>query len=178
MEELKPEGGATEAPKPAEAGATSRSPLHIVRPVQPATKLDKTVGVLRTMLPLALKILPLLDGQIGTVVSNLIGPQTAPRQDARTLLPLQDGLVQLEKQHNELRTQVAEQGAVLKHIDEQLEAVRNLTAEAAEAHQNLTAGLKKMRRNMFIVAIGGFVLLTAVITLNVVFWIHLRRSIP
>jgi hypothetical protein len=178
MEELKPEGGATEELRPAEAGATSRSPLHIVRPIQPTTKLNKAVGALRTMLPLALKILPLLDGQIGTVVSNLIGPQATPRQAAHTLLPLQEGLAQLEKQHIELRTQVAEQSAVLKQIDEQLETVRDLTAETAEVQRNLTASLEKMRRKVNVVAIVGFVLLATVVALNVVLIVHIRRVLP
>ncbi len=178
MEELKPEGGATEEPKPAEAGATSRSPLHIVRPGQPPTKLNKTVGVLRTMLPLALKILPLLDGQIGTVVSNLIGPQATPRQAAHTLLPLQEGLAQLEKQHIELRAQVAEQSTALKQIDEQLETLRNLTEETAEVQRNLSASLKKMRRKVNMIAIAGLVLLAAVVALNVVLIVHIRRVFP
>jgi hypothetical protein len=178
MEELKLEGGAIEEPKPAEAGATSHSPLYIVRPDQPPTKLNKTVGVLRTMLPLALKILPLLDGQIGTVVSNLIGPQTAARQDAHTLLPLREGLAQLEKQHIELRTQVAGQSTAVKQIDEQLATVRNLAVETAEVQQNLMVSLRKMRRNMNIVAIVGLVLLAAVVALNVVLIVHIRRVSP
>jgi hypothetical protein len=178
MEELKPEGGATDELRPAEAGATPRGPLHIVRPVQQPTKINKTVGVLRTMLPLALKILPLLDGQIGTVVSNLIGPQATPRQVAHTLLPLQEGLAQLERQHLELRAELGEQSAALKQVDEQLQTVRNLTEETAGVQRNLTADLKKMRRNVNLIAIFGLVLLAAVAALNVVILVHIRRFLP
>src|SRR5271157_1630168 len=121
MEELRPEGVATEETKAEEATTKPRGPFEIVRPVRRPSTLDKTVGVLRTILPIAQKLLPLLDGQIGTVVSNLIGPQAAPRQFAQTMLPLQEGLAQLEKQHIELRAQVAGQGAALKQIDEQIE---------------------------------------------------------
>jgi hypothetical protein len=178
MEELKPDSGATETAKPAEAGATPRGPLQMVRPVQRPSRMDKTVGVLRTMLPLALKFLPLLDGQIGTVVSNFVGPQTTPRQVAQTLLPLQEGLAQLERQQVELRAQLGEQSGTLQQIDGQLQAVRNLTEETAEVQRNLTASLEKVRRKVNLVAIAGLVLLVAVVALNVVLLVHMRRVLP
>ncbi|MGP8253719.1 MAG: hypothetical protein ACLQHF_16945 [Terracidiphilus sp.] len=178
MEELRPVGVAIEKPKPENAGTTPRRPVQIVRPVEQPSTLEKTVGVLRTILPLAQKFLPLIDGQIGTVVSNLIGPQTSPRQVAQTVLPLQEGLAQLEKQHVELRTQVAGQSAALKLMDEQLETVMRLAEEAAEEQRNLTASLEKMRRKVNLVAIAGLVLLAAVATLNVVLFVHIRRIIP
>jgi hypothetical protein len=175
MEELKPDGSTAEGPKPAEAGTAPRSPMHIVRPVQRPSTMDKTVGVLRTMLPLALKFLPLLDGQIGTVVSNFVGPQTTPRQVAQTLLPLQAGLAHLEKQHFELRAELSTQNATLKQIDEQIQTLRNLNEETAEVQRNLTADLKKMRRNVKLVAISGFVLLAGLVALNVVLFVQIRR---
>ncbi len=178
MEELKPEGVATEEPGPVDAGRTTRRPLEIVRPVQRKSTLEKTVGVLRTILPLAQKVLPLIDGQIGTVVSNLIGPQTAPRQVAQTLLPLQEGLAQLEKQHVELRAQVAGQNAALKQIDEQIETVRSLTEETAKEQRNMAENVEKMRRRVNTVAIVGLVLLGAVVALNVVLYVHIRQVVP
>lgn len=107
MEDLRPEEFATEAPKIGEAGAPQPRPVGIARPAPHLSAMEKTVGVLRAILPIAQKFLPLLDGQVGTVVSNLIGPQNSPRQVANALLPLHEGLAQLEKQHVELRAQVA-----------------------------------------------------------------------
>lgn len=178
MEELRPERVTTEGTKCEQAGSTSRGPAEIARQVYRPSKLEKTIGVLRAMLPLAQKVLPLLDGQIGTAVSNLIGPQATPRQIAQTLLPLQEGLAHLEKQHVELRTHVAGQSAALKQIDEQLEAVRNLTEEAAEEQRNLTDGMEKIRRRVNTVAVAGLVLLAAVVVLNVVLLVHFWRVIP
>jgi hypothetical protein len=178
MEELRPEAVATEEPKPEGAATKPRSPGQIVRPVQHPSTLEKTVGVLRTILPLAQKFLPLLDGQIGTVVSNLIGPQSSPRQVAQTLLPLQEGLAHLEKQHVELRAQVAGQRAALKQIDEQIETVRKLTEDTAEEQRNLADNLEMMRRKVNLVAVAGLVLLAAVVTLNVVLFVHMRRIFP
>lgn len=175
MEELRPEGVATGEPKPNDAGTAPRRPLEIVRPGQHPSTLEKTVGVLKTILPLAQKFLPLIDGQIGTVVSNLIGPQATPRQVAQTLLPLQQGLAQLEKRHVELRSQVAGQNAALKQIDEQLETVRELTSEAAIEQRNLADSLEKLGRRVNLILIAGLVLLAAVVTLNVVLFVHMQR---
>ena len=178
MEELRPEGVATEEPKPEGAATKPRSTGQIVRPVQHLSKLEKTVGVLRSMLPLAQKFLPLLDGQIGTVVSNLIGPQNSPRQVAQTLLPLQEGLAHLERQHIELRAQVAGHSAALKQIDEQIEMVRKLTEDTAEEQRILTERLEKMRRKVNLIAVAGLVLLAALVTLNVILFVHMQRIFP
>jgi uncharacterized coiled-coil protein SlyX len=136
--------------------------------------MEKTVGVLRTILPLAQRFLPLIDGQIGTVVSNLIGPQASPRQIAQTVLPLQEGLAQLERQHIELRAQMAGQTAALKEISERIGTVRKLMEETAEEQQNLTDSLKRLRRKVNAAAVAGLVLLAAVVTLNVALFVHIR----
>lgn len=178
MEELSSETAVSEEPKVEDAGATSHGPVEIGRPVHRLTKLEKAVGVLRAILPIAHKCLPLLDGQIGTVVSNLIGPQTSPRQIVNALLPLQEGLAQLERRHMELRAQVSGQSAALSQIDEQLEEVKKLAGETAENQRNLTESLEKMGRKLNWVAIAGLVLLATVVTLNVVLLVHIRRILP
>lgn len=174
MEELRPEGVATEEPKIAPAGTKPRGPVEIVRPAHRPSTMEKTVGVLRTILPLAQRFLPLIDGQIGTVVSNLIGPQASPRQIAQTVLPLQEGLAQLERQHIELRAQMAGQTAALKEISERIGTVRKLMEETAEEQQNLTDSLKRLRRKVNAAAVAGLVLLAAVVTLNVALFVHIR----
>jgi hypothetical protein len=174
MEEPRSEEVAIAEPKPAEVEARPRGRVEIVRPARQNSTLEKALGVLRTVLPLAQKFLPLIDGQVGTVVSNLIGPQITPRQVTQTLLPLQEGLAQLEKQHIELRAQVGGQSAALKQIDEQIDAVRKLVEETAEEQRNLAESVEKMR----LVAIAGLVLLAAVVTLNVILFVQLRRVFP
>ena len=175
MEEPRPEGAATKEPKPENAGRTPRSPGQVLRPAQQTSRMEKTVSVLRTILPHALKFLPLLDGQVGTVVSNLIGPQSSPRQVAQTLSPLQEGLAQLEEQHMQLRTQIAGQGAALKQIDEQLDTVRKLAEKTAEEQRNLTASLDKVRRRVNGVAIAAVLLLAVLVAVGVVVFVRIQR---
>ena len=174
MEELKPDVAGTEEPKPAGSKAEPRGPIHIVPPPR-RSALEKTVGVLRAILPVAQKVLPLIDGQIGTAVSNLIGPQVSPRQVTQTLLPLQEGLAQLEKRHIELRAQLGGQDAALRQLEEQLNSVRKLAEETAEKQSKLAEGLGKMSRWVKVLAIIGFVLLAAVAVMNAVFFVHLRQ---
>ena len=178
MEELKPEEVATQEPKIEEAATAPPRPVGIARPVHHLTAMEKTVGVLRAILPIAQKFLPLLDGQVGTVVSNLIGPQNSPRQVANALLPLHEGLAQLEKQHIELRAQVAGQNAALRQIEEQIETERNLAEETAAEQEELAGILSKMRRRVNLFAVAGLVLLAAVVTLNVLLLVHIRRVLP
>lgn len=178
MEELKPEGVASVEPKPERAAAKPRSPGQIVRPLQQPSTLEKTVGVLRTMLPLMQKFLPLLDGQIGTVVSNLIGPQSSPRHAAQTLLPLQEGLAHLEKQHVELRARVAGQSAAMLQIDAQIQTVRKLTEDTAGEQRYLTERLERLGRKVNLIAVSGLVLLAAMVTLSVVLFVQIRRIFP
>jgi hypothetical protein len=178
MEELRPEGVASEKPTVEGAATKPGGPVEIVRPVHRPSKLEKTLGVLKAMLPIAQKFLPLLDGQYGTVVSSLIAPQNSPRQVAQTLGLLQEGLAQLEKQQIELRAQVAGQSAALKQVDEQVDRLRKLAAETGEALQNLTNSLEKMRRKVNTIAIAGLVLLAAVVMLGVVLLVHVRRVLP
>ena len=171
----RPGAAGNEELKAAEDKAETEGGAQIVRPVPHVSGLAKTIGVLRTMLPLAQKVLPLIDGRIGTVVSNLIAPHMSPSQGLQTLLPLQQSLAKLEKQQMELRALVVGQNAALEQIDLQLEAVRKLTEEIGERQRSLAAGLEKMSREVNLIAVAGLVLLAVLLTLNVVILVHVRR---
>jgi hypothetical protein len=169
------EGDVNGKPRPAEARPEPQGQAEILRPGHHLSAFEKTMGVLRTILPIAQKVLPLIDGQIGTVVSNFLGPQASPRQVAQTLLPLQEGLAQLEKQHMELRAVVAGQSAAFKQIDEQLETVKKLVVETSQGQRKLAEGLEKMRRKVNTAEIAGLVLLAVMVALNVVLFVQFRR---
>ena len=175
MVEPEAEGDVNGKPRPVEARTEPRGPTEILRPGHHLSAFEKTMGVLRAILPIAQKVLPLIDGQIGTVVSNFLGPQASPRQVAQTLLQLQEGLAQLERQHMELRAAVAGQSGAFKLIDEQLETIRKLTEETAERQRSLAEGLERMRRKVNVAEIAGLILLAAVVALNVVLFVQMRR---
>jgi hypothetical protein len=174
MEEANPEQAMTELQKSEAAPSKPAMPSGIVHPPQRSSALDKTVSVLRTVLPIAQKVLPLIDGQIGTVVSNLIAPQASPRQVAQSLLPLQEGLAQLEKQQVELRAQATGQNAALKHIDEQIAVLGKLAGDTAEKQRNLADSLEKTRRKITVFAIAGLLLLAGLLALNVILLLRAR----
>jgi len=176
MDELKPEVVASEKTGPNTAGTAPRRPLEMVRPVHKLTKLEKTVNALRAMLPIAQKVLPLLDGQIGTVVSNFIGPQATPRQVTQSLLPLQQELAQFEKQYVELSAQVTDQTEALGRLYEQLESLRKLVEETVESQQVLRAETERLRRNIKLVAIVGLFLLVVVSATGAALFVHISRG--
>jgi hypothetical protein len=178
VQELKQGEVVSEGVKQEDAGKRPRGQEEMVHAPHQPTRLEKILGVVRAALPIAQRVLPLIDGQIGTVVSSLIGPQVSPRQVAQTLLPLQAGLAELEKQQLGLRTQVAGQNVALKQIDEQLEAVKKLAVEAAEEQQRQAESLKKMARKVNGIAIAGLILLGAMVALNVVLFVQIRRVFP
>ncbi len=174
MEELRPAGVVEERHGAGTARGNSR-PAGMVPARHPLTTLEKLMSVVRAALPIAHKMLPLLDGQVGTAVSNLLGPSVLSRQAAQTLGPLQEGLAQLEQQHLELRLQMAGQGEALRQIDEQLGVVQKLAEETAEEQRNLAETIEKMRRKVNFVAIAGTILVVAALALNVFLAIQVRR---
>ena len=174
-EELRPEELDTPEPVHREAKEEPLAPAQLIPAPRPVSAFGKAMGVLRTVVPLAQKLLPLLDGQVGTAVSNLIGPQVTPRQMAQALGQLQDGLAQLEQQHVELRTHVAGQTAALKAIDAQIEEVRQLAEETASAQRAANESLQRMSRKVNLMAIAGLLLLAGVVALNVILFVSIRR---
>jgi hypothetical protein len=104
---------------------------------------QRAVNVFRAALPYVQRVLPLLDGNVGTVVSNILAPhsQTPPPVD---LAPMQNGLTKLQTQHLELRNQIQEQNAALKKVEDQLQMVREATDRNTLEQQELLGDLKKV----------------------------------
>src|ERR1700734_2547859 len=130
-------GSGTRQQQSAEQGGSNR----LVSPSAPGRALpgpasdessgvQRAVNAFRSLMPIVQKILPLLDGNIGTAVANLIPPrphvQQAPPPKV-DLAPLEEGLAKLQTQHVGLREQVVEQNSALKRVEDQLEMVREAT---------------------------------------------------
>lgn len=56
--------------------------------------------------------------------------------------------------------------------------MRNQVEETAAKQQELAGILSKMRRRVNLFAVTGLVLLAALVTLNVVLLVHVRRVLP
>jgi hypothetical protein len=131
-------------------------------------------------LPLVRHVLPLLDGNVGTAVSNLMAPrpQTIPAPPPPPpvdLAPLESGLTRLQLQHRELRDQVVEQNTSLKKVEDQLQHVREATDRNTLEQQELLEDLKAVGTKVNIFAYIALVFLGLSVALNIVLYVQIRH---
>ena len=144
--------------------------------------LQRAMSALRMVVPIVQRLLPLLDGNIGTAISNLVvhrtQPQPAPAAPKVDLAPLEEGLTALQTQHRNLREQVMEQNTSLKRVEDQLEMVREATDRNTLEQQELLEDLKLFGNKVKIVAFVGLGLIAVGILLNLAMFLHIQRVLP
>jgi hypothetical protein len=147
---------------------------------QQASTMDRAMGILRMALPFVHRILPLLDGNIGTAVSNLLTPhpQPPPQHQPVDLQPIEHSLADLQSQHRDLRNVVVEQNSSLKRVEDQLEMVREATDRNTLEQQELLEDLKNIGNKMNAFAFFALGLLAVSILLNVILYLHIQRVLP
>lgn len=147
---------------------------------QQGSTMDRAMGILRMALPFVHRMLPLLDGNFGTVVSNLLTPhpQPAPQHQPVDLVPIEKGLADLESQHRDLCNIVVEQNSSLKRVEDQLEMVREATDRNTLEQQELLEDLKNVGNKINVFAFLALALLAVSILLNVILYLHIRRVLP
>jgi hypothetical protein len=133
---------------------------------------------MRSALPFVHKLLPLLDGNFGTAVSNVLAPHPQPPPPPVNLEPLEDGLAALQTQHRDLRNQIVEQNTSLKRVEDQLEMVREATDRNTLEQQELLEDLKTVGKKITTFAIFALALLAISIAVNVILYLHIRRVLP
>lgn len=137
---------------------------------EPPSTLQRAVNMFRAALPYVQRVLPLLDGNVGTAVSNILAPRphTPPPVD---LALMQNGLTKLQTQHLELRNQIAEQNTALKKVEDQLQMVREATDRNTLEQQELLGDLKSVGKkvNLFAWIALGLLLLSLVMNGYLVF---------
>lgn len=147
-----------------------------------SSSLQRTLSMLRSALPFVQRLLPLLDGNIATAVGNLLTshphPQTPPPSAKLDLVPIEDGLAELQTQHQNLRDQVTEQNNSLKRVEDQLEMVREATDRNTLEQQELLEDLKIFSGRVKVVAVIGIGVLVIGIVLNLILFLHIQRVLP
>jgi hypothetical protein len=145
---------------------------------------QRAVNAIRATLPFIQRILPLLDGNIGTAVSNLMAPpalphpRPAPPPPPVDLAPLEEGISSLQTQQRELRTQIADQNSSLKRVEDQLEMVREATDRNTLEQQELLEDLKGIGNKVNIFAMVALLLLVVSVMVNVILYLHIKRVLP
>ena len=145
------------------------------------TSLQRALSAVRSWLPFVQRILPMLDGNFGTAVSNILTPypqHTPPPTPQVNLEPIEDSLAELQTQHLDLRNQVAEQNTSIKRVEDQLELVREATDRNTLEQQELLEDLKGVGNKVNIYALVALALLVISVLLNVILYLHIQRVLP
>jgi len=146
-----------------------------------ATVLQRAMNAVRTVMPFVQRILPLLDGNIGTALANFLVPHAHPQPAPSPkvdLAPLEGGLAELQTQHRNLREQVMEQNASLKRVEDRLEMVREATDRNTLEQQELLEDLRAFSGKVKVVAAVGLSLLAVGFLLELAMFFHLSRVLP
>ena len=141
---------------------------------------QRAMNLFRTVMPIVQRLLPLLEGNVLTAISNVMTPrpQAPPAPPKVDLAPLESGLAELQTQHRGLREQVIEQNASLKRVEDQLEMVREATDRNTLEQQELLEDLKTFSSRVKVVAALGIGVLVIGIVLNLILFLHIQRVLP
>ncbi len=175
------------APQAALAAPPERQRSLQTRSAEPST-LQRAAGVIRQAIPIVQKLLPLLDGNFGTAISNILHPPPpppapttalAPPAPARVDLgPLKENIAELQVMHVELREKIVEQNQSLKRVKDHLELVREATDRNTLEQQELLEDLKAMGSKVNIVAAIAIGLLAISLLVNMALYMHIQRVLP
>jgi hypothetical protein len=136
------------------------------------------MGVVKQAVPFVQRLLPLLDGQIGTAVANLLASRPHPPAPRVDLEPIEHRLSDLQLQHHDLKDQLVDQNASLKRVEDHLEMVREATDRNTLEQQELIEDLKAMGSRVNLFALSFLVLLVLSILLNIALFLHISRVLP
>jgi hypothetical protein len=149
---------------------------------QQPSGVDRAMGLLRMALPLVQKLLPLLDGNVVSAVTNVLTPhqhpQPAPVHPPVNLEPIETSLAELQSRHQDLHDRVVEQNSSLKRVEDQLDMVREATDRNTLEQQELLEDLKTVGNKINVFAVVALALLAGSILLNVILYLHIQRVLP
>lgn len=191
-----PGGASSHAMPPSAPALHPAEPVRLAQPSSPppqpartlaappaaqSSGLQRALGALRMAIPYVQKILPLIDGNIATTVSNILAPPRphAPAPDlAPMIAPIKESLAELQTQQRDLKEQFIEQNASLKRVEDHLELVREATDRNTLEQQELLEDLKSVGNKVNVVAIVAIGLLAVSVLLNMLLYLHIQRILP
>lgn len=140
----------------------AKKPLPIRKPESGA--FHKTLGLVKTVLPLMQKALPLLDGNVAAALANLLMP--AFQAQHVDLGSLEAGVTRLRADHAALQTRMEAQGTALKQVGSRLESLRDSAERLSVEQKELAEELHVLRTRMSVFAWIGLGLLGVLVLVN------------
>ncbi len=162
--------------KPVPSGQVLAQPRKPVRQSDRPTAFQRSMGAVRMALPVLQKMLPLLEGNVATVVSNMLAPSFQGHPP--DLSPIENALDKMHGELTELRNGVVGQSNLLKRVGDQVDLVKEAADRIALEHQEMLEDLHSLRKKVSVFAWLGLVLVVVSIGLNVVLLLRIERVLP
>jgi hypothetical protein len=154
-------------------GTPQKAPHAENRVEHRASGFQRTVGAIRTVLPLVQKVLPLLDGNVALAVANLLAPRLqGPPLD---LQPMETAVTRMRSELGSLREGIATHEGALKRIGEQLETVQDWLERDATGQKEIAEDLRRVQKRVTVLAVAGLIVLVASIAANVMVLVRMDR---
>jgi len=165
-------------------GQSARSALSeraAGRPRNPQTKpephsgLRRTTAAIRTVVPLMQKLLPLLDGNVASVVANLLAPRLlSPQVD---LHPIEAGVARLREDLAAIQARNAEHDASFKRVGDQLETMKEALESAALEQKEVMHQVGRVQKRVLVFSLVGLSLLAISVALDVVLFVRFGQGL-
>ena len=132
-------------PLPPAPAPSIPSQTALARPTPPLnkpTKLERAIGLARTVLPLVGKMLPLLEGNVVSAATNLL----APRPVEVNLKPLEEAISHLQADQRALSFHTSEQKRALRRLEDEFATLQEAVQKNAEQQAELTEHVAKLAK--------------------------------
>lgn len=160
-------------PKPMSTSRAKEVPVAktvstaLARPIPPKPgKLERAIGVAKTVLPLVGNLLPLLEGNVVGAASNLLANRQAQEVN---LKPLEDAISGLQSDQRALAFHTNQQKSAIRRIEDEFAAVQEAVQKQAAEQAELAEQVVKLAKRF-----SGFMrLVTILLIVSILFTILL-----
>lgn len=166
------------ATPPGRALSTTPAPPAQTQTAEDNSAMQRAMNILKQAAPFVAKLLPLIDGNVTTAVSNLLSPRPHVQPVSVDLTPVHNQLSEMQMQQNDLRTSVQEQTTSIKRVEDQLELVREATDRNTLEQQEFIEDLKAVSHKVSLIAVGLSILLVLSVVVNLILYVYIRRVLP
>jgi hypothetical protein len=145
----------TVLPKQKQTPVPKSASTALAHPVPPKPgKLERAVGIAKTMLPIVGNLLPLLEGNLAGAAANMIANRHGQEVD---LKPIQEAIAGLQADQRALTFHAGEQKRAIRRIEDEFaalqESVQKHAADQAELAEQLVLLAKRTSKFMRLVTI-------------------------
>jgi hypothetical protein len=165
----------TSGRQPARSDRGLGRPRSSMTKPEPHTGFQRTTAAIRTMVPLLEKLLPLLDGNVASVVANLLVPRMlSPQVDMH---PIEAGLADLKEELAAIHAKNTEHDASFKRIGDELERMKNALEGAALEQKEVLHQVGRVQKRVLVFSLVGLSLLVISFALDVVLYVRFGQGL-